>query len=235
MKSFEYVVVFNLAVLWKTPQGEKIYKTPSGWPLTKKAREQADEFDKILNRKIRRLMKQLRKEGYFKMKPGLPKYHRLGRYLQFVKDLKLRSKCDPDLENIWRAFYDYAPRLAQRKLPKSEERTVGKRNFFLMCYRLGLLSEKAVERMGNWSNWEDIYMVFAGNPQLWKDWERLLSWILRNSENNGKIEREKLRRTLRFFRKLMGKRSKIKRDTTVLTDDELSALLDSATKMSSPI
>lgn len=219
-----------MAVIWKTSQGEKIYKTPSGWPLTKKARELADEFDRILSRKIGKLIKQLRKEGYFKMKPGLAKYYRLGKSLQFVKDLKLRSKCDPDLENIWRAFYDYAPKLAPRKLPSSEERTVGKRNFFLTCYRLGQLSDKTVEKMGNWSNWGDIYMVFAGNPQLWKDWERLLSWILIKSENNGKIERDKLRKTLRILRKVMGKKSEVKRDITVLTDDELYKLLDSATK-----
>jgi len=219
-----------LAVIWKTSQGEKIYKTPSGWPLTKKAREMADVFDKILSREIEKLTKQLRKEGYFKMKPGLAKYYRLGKALQFVKDLKLLSKCDPDLENIWRAFYDYAPRLAPRKLPNSEERTVGKRNFFLTCYRLGQLNEKTVEKMGNWSNWGDIYMVFAGNPQLWKDWERLVEWISAKSEENGKIDRNKLRQTLKVVRKALGKKPKIKRDTTVLTDNELYLFLNSATK-----
>lgn len=219
-----------MAVIWKTSKGEKIYKTPSGWSLTKKARELADEFDRILGRNMERLIKQLRKEGYFKMKPGLAKYYRLGKALQFIKDLKSRSRCDPDLENIWRALYDYAPKLAPRKLPSSEERTVGKRNFFLMCHRLGQLREETVEKMGNWSNWGDIYMVFAGNPRLWDDWERLVVWILQKSELNGKIQRDKLRQTLRSFRKIMGKRSSVKRDTTILTDAELHKLLDFTVK-----
>lgn len=219
--------MLSLAVIWKTSQGEKIYKTPSGWPLTKKAREMADEFDTILTRKMKKVIKQLHKEKYFKMKPGLPKYYLLGKSLQFVKNLKLRSKCDPDLENIWRAFYDYAHKLAPRKLPSSLERTVGKRNFFLMCYRLGQLPEETVEKMGNWSNWGDIYMVFAGNPQLWKDWERLLDWVLIKSEDNGRIDRARLRQTLRILRKVLGKKSEVKRDTTVLTDNELYKLLDS--------
>jgi hypothetical protein len=225
MRFFERV---NLAIIWKTSDGEKIYKTPSGWPLTKKARELADEFDGILRRKISRIIKQLRREGYFKMKPGLVKYYRLGKSLQFVKDLRLRSKCDPDLENVWRALYDYAPELSQRKMPKSQERSSGKRNFFLMCFRLGQLSDKTIEKMGTWTNYEDIYMAFAGSPHLWKDWERLLNWILTNSEENGKINRDRLRRTLRALRKVLGKKPRVKRDTTVLSDAELLRLLESA-------
>lgn len=224
-----------MAIVWKTSDGERIYKTPTGWPLTKKARELADEFDGILGRKMEKMIKQLRKEGYFKVKPGLSKYCHLGKSLQFLKDLRLRSKCDPDLESIWRALYDYAPKLAPRKLPSSQERTVGKRNFFLMCYRLGQLSDKTVEKMGNWSNWGDIYMAFVGNPQLWKDWERLLGWILAKSEDNGRIDRGKLRQALRTMRKIIGKKSRVKRDTTVLNDTELYELLDSGAKNKSHV
>jgi hypothetical protein len=219
----------RLAIIWRTPDGEKIYKAPSGWPsMGKKPRELADEFDRILSRKMKRLVKQLRKEGYFKLKPGLPKYYHLGKSLQFINDLRLRSKCDPDLENIWRALYDYAPRLAQRKIPKSNERAAGKRNFFLMCYRLGQLSEDEVGKLGTWTNYEDIYMVFAGSPYLWKDWERLLTWILAKSEESERIDRAKLRQTLMAFRKALGKKPKFKRDTTVLSDAELTRLLDSS-------
>ena len=218
-----------MAIVWRTSDGEKIYKAPSGWSsIGKRPRELADEFDRILSRKMKTLTKQLRKEGYFKMKPGLSKYYNLGKSLQFIEDLRLRRKCDPDLENIWRALYDYAPRLAQRKIPKSEERSVGKRNFFLMCYRLGQLAEITVEKLGTWTNYEDIYMAFAGSPHLWKDWGRLLNWILAKSEENGRIDRNKLRQTLRAFRKVLGKKSKMKRDTTVLSEAELTRLLDSS-------
>lgn len=222
--------MIQVAVVWRTSQEEKEYRTPSGWPLTKKARELADEFDRMLNRRMNRLQKELRKQGYFKMKPGLPKYQLLGKALQFLGPIELRKKCDPDFENVRRALYDYAPKLAPRKMPTSEERTVGKRNFFLNSYRLGQLSENVVEKMGTWSNWEDIYMVFAANPRLWDDWERLLGWILKNSEQNGRIDRSKLREMLKIFRKVIGKKARMKRNTTVLTAPELYELLDSKAK-----
>lgn len=216
--------------MWRTPEGERSYVTPSGWPLTKKARELAEEFDRVLQKKISRVKKELRKQGYFKMKPGLSKYHLLGKALQFLEPLELRRMCDPDFENIWRALYDYAPKLAPRRMPVSEERTVGKRNFFLNSYRLGQLSQDTLEKMGTWSNWQDIYMVFAANPKLWEDWERLLGWILKRSDKNGKIDRSKLREALRILRKAVGKRAKVKRDTTVLTNSELYELLDAKAK-----
>lgn len=219
-----------MAVVWRTPEGEKRYVTPSGWPLTKKARELAEEFDRALQKKISRVKKELRKQGYFKMKPGLSKYHLLGKALQFLGPLELRRKCDPDFENIWRALYDYAPKLAPRKMPASEERTVGKRNFFLNSYRLGQLSQDTLEKMGTWSNWEDIYMVFVANSKLWKDWERLLSWILKRADKNGNIDRSKLREALKAVRRAVGERAKVKRDTTVLTDSELYGLLDAKAK-----
>ena len=95
-----------------------------------------------------------------------------------------------------------------------------------MCYRLGQLSEDAVERMGTWTNWEDIYMVFAASPHLWDDWSRLLDWIIANSEENGRIDRNRLRKTLKAFRSTLGKRPRVKRDTTVLSDAELKRLLE---------
>ena len=226
MKFCRNAQVIQLAVVWRTQEGEKIYVTPSGWPLTKQARKLAEEFDVVLHKKMNRVEKELRKQGYFKMKPGLQKYHLLGKALQFLGLLKIRKKCDPDFENIWRALYDYAPKLAPRKMPASEERTVGKRNFFLNSYRLGQLSQDTIEKMGTWSNWEGIYMVFAANPKLWEDWERLLGWILKRSDKNGKIDRSKLREALKVARKAVGKKVKLKRDTTVLTDSELYELLD---------
>lgn len=222
--------MIKLAVVWRTSEGEKEYKSPTGWPLTKKAHELAEEFDRTLNRKMHRLQKELRKQGYFRMKPGLPKYHLLGKTLQYLGPLEIRKKCDPDFENVWRALYDYAPKLAPRRIPTSEQRTVGKRNFFLNCYRLGQLSDDIIEKLGNWSNWEDIYMVFAANPRLWEDWERLIGWILKNSEENRKVDRGKLRETLKVFRKVIGKKAKMRRNTTVLTTSELYKLLDSNAK-----
>lgn len=228
MKSFRKEELKS-AIIWKTSQGEKEYVTPSGWPLTKRARILAEKFDVALTRKMSKVKKELRRQGYFKMKPGLSKYRLLGKALQNLEDLELLSKCDPDRENIWRALYDYAPKLAPRKMPASEERSAGKRNFFLNCYRLGQISQDTLKKMGTWSNWQDIYMVFVANPKLWEDWERLLDWILKRSNRNGKIDRGKLRETLKIVRKVLGKRAKVKRDTRILTCHELFELLNAKT------
>lgn len=216
----------NLAIVWRTPEGEKRYVTPAGWPLTKEGRLLAGKLDEDLKKKISALREKLKTQGFFKMRPGLEKYHLLGVVLQELDDLTLLSKCDPDRENIWRALYDYAPDLAPRKLPTSEERAVGKRNFFLNTYRLGKLSEETIEKIGAWSNWHDIYMVFAANPKLWEDWERFLKWILSMSEKEGAVDRGRLRKTLKIVRKVVGKRAKPQRDTTVLTTSELYQLLN---------
>ena len=216
-----------MAVIWRTPEGEKIYVTPTGWPLTKKAHQLADEFDAILIKKMKESRELLKRMGYFEMKNKLQKHHLLGETLQFLDDLELLPKCDPDHENIWRALYDYAPDLAPKKIPTDEARIAGKRNFFLNSYRLGQLSLDTLNQIGTWSNWNDIYMVFASNPKLWDDWERLLNWILMKSKKTNKIERSTLRETLKIFRKILGKRTKVKRDTTVLTDSELLELLES--------
>jgi hypothetical protein len=74
-------------------------------------------------------------------------------------------------------------------------------------------------------------MVFVGNPQSWKDWERILRWILTKSEFGGRIGLDKLRQTLKPVRRIIGKKSKVRRDTTVLTEKELHVLLDSAAKI----
>lgn len=229
MKSFENMV-FGLAVVWRTPKEEKEYVTPSGWPLTKSARLLADKFDDELTKKMTEIEKKLRRQSYFKMKPCLQKYYLLGKALQTLDELELLSKCDPDRENIWRALYDKAPKLAPRKIPKSEDRAVGKRNFFLNCYRLGKLSRDTVEEMGTWSNWGDIYMVFAANPKLWEDWKRLLKWILERSQKEGKVDRQKLREALKVLRKTIGKKAKPPRDTTVLAETELHNLLNAKAK-----
>ncbi len=215
-----------MAVIWRTKENEKIYVTPSGWPLTKQAHKLADDLDNILISKIENLKNELKQEGYFDIKNDLEKYYLLGKKLHFLDDIELLSKCDPDRENIWRALYDYVPDLAPNILPKEKARTTGKRNFFLCCYKLGKLNKKTRNRIGSWSNWQEVYLVFSGNPRLWEDWERLLEWILSRTEKKGAMTKSNIRDILTILRKSIGKRAKIKRDTTVLTIDELYKLLD---------
>jgi hypothetical protein len=56
--------------------------------------------------------------------------------------------------------------------------------------------------------YQDEQKNHAGNPKLWEDWERLLSWILKRSDKNGKIDRSKLRKALKVVRKSVGKKAK---------------------------
>ena len=85
--------MFGSAIIWKTSDGEKEYVTPSGWPLTKKARKLAEKFDHILTKKMKVVKKELRKQGYFKMKPGILKYHLLGKNLHVLDIIALSCPC----------------------------------------------------------------------------------------------------------------------------------------------
>lgn len=215
-----------MAIIWRTPKDEKIYVTPSGYPLTKEAHALADKFDIIFKNKLEELVEELSEEGYFTFKNKLLKYHLLGKKLGMIDDLELLSKCDPDKEHIWRALYDYVPELAPKKMPTNINRITGKRNFFLNSYMLGKMDESSLAKIGVWSNWDAIYMIFAANPYLWEDWRRILRWILKKSLKEGKLNRELLRLNLKVIRRSLGKRAKIKMDPTVLSDSELENYLD---------
>ena len=208
-----------MAVIWRDKKGYKIFITPEGRRLMSGDVELAKQYDEELQKKIKKINSSLKTKGFFEMKGGIKKWYMLGKELHFLDNMPLRIKCDPDLKNTFRVFYDLAIDWApKRDLPTDKERLTGDRNLFYVSYQLAKFPWELVKNIP-WGNWTDIHAAF--HPIKWIDRERLLLWVLNKSEENNKINRKKLRRALMALRAVVGKR-----DTTVLSKEELYKLLD---------
>lgn len=203
-------------------KGVKVYKTSRGHLLTNEEIDLAEKYDEELKNEIKEITSSLKSKGFFEIKATMKKWYMLGRKLQFLDKMPLRTKCDPDLKNTFRVFYDLALILAPRKdFPTDKERLEGDRNHFYVCYKLAKYSWELVKDIP-WGNWQDIHAAFS--PTKGVDRKRLLSWVLSKSEKAN--NREKLRKALKTFRAVVGQTAEIERDTTVLSKEELYKLLD---------
>ena len=211
-------------VIWSEGD-EKRYVTPGGGPPTTEGIMLAKKYKKILKHELKQIRERLAEKSFFDMKPSLKKWFLLGKELQFLDDLELRKKCDPDLELTWRALYDVATDLAPTThIPTNKERAEGRRNHFYMCYRLAKLPWKTLRPL-NWRMWNDVCMSFS--PDMWTDRERLLEWLInRSSIGSEKVDGKKLRGSLVALRHVAGEKASLRRNTNLLSKKELYKLLD---------
>lgn len=214
-----------MAVVWRTKSGTKRYVTPSNRPPRNMDVELAKKYDKEMKTQLQKLEEILREKGFFEMRPRIKKWYMLGKGLQFLEKSELREKCDPDFENTWRALYDHVPNLAPTaRIPKTRIRAEGKRNHFYICYRLAKLPWEQVKNF-TWRMWNDIYMSFS--DEMWRDGPRLLKWILSTSvSKSGKVDNTKERWALIAVRRTLGPNIPIRKDSTVLSQEELFGILD---------
>lgn len=213
-----------MAVIWAS-KGEKRYVTQGGWPPTTEDMRLADEYDDVLKNEFKVIRNRLADKDFFCTKSGLKKWFLLGKELQFLHTLELRKKCDPEFNLTWRALYDVVPDLAPTsQIPSDKERAEGKRNHFQMCYRLAKLPWKKLTQL-NWRMWNDICMSFT--PDMWEDSERLLEWLItRSQKNSEKVDNRKLRIALIALRNTAGEKAAVKRNTKLLSKENLRQLLD---------
>jgi len=223
----------KMAVVWKTEQGARKYVTPNGLPPTKEDVELADRYEKELQQKIELITTALTREKFFETKNKMRKWYLLGKKLHFVDKMPLRLKCDPFLENTWRAFYDAALHLTPTgKIPVDKNQFIGTRNHFYVCYLLGKYDWKEIKTL-DWSAWLDIYRSFS--PDMWKD-KRILQWLINQSTVNGKVNVRRLRKVLKVVRSLFGRRVKNSTVSSVLSDEEFFSMLRQvAQKMALPL
>ncbi|MGB9760627.1 MAG: hypothetical protein ACPLZG_12430 [Thermoproteota archaeon] len=201
-----------------------MYVTPEGTPPSREEMALAEEYDRELRKRVEKIRRVLLKKGFFEEKNKIKKWYMLGKELQFLDKMEMRIKCDPNFENTWRALADIAPDLMpSEKLPSDKERVLGKRNHFYLCHLLGKIPQRKAEEL-TWSNWNDIFMSFS--PEMWRDGERLLKWVLDRATREGKITRERLRTVLKALRRAVGGRARIQMDTAMLSIEELYAILD---------
>ena len=198
----------------------KYIKGRGAAPLSYEERKISDSYSEELKTKISDIKAKLKKEGFFEMKNDLKKWLLLGRELQFLKESELRKVADPDLLYTWQALYVYAPELAPKPdIPTEEGRAIGKRNHFLICYRLAQLDQATFNKLTSWRDFNDIYMSFT--TLAWEDADRLIDWILFKSSEGGNFRKE-----LVAVRATVGKRSKHKLYTKLLSREELFSKLD---------
>ena len=157
-------------------------------------------------KKMNNVKGKLKKNDFFSIEAGIEKWYLLGVELQFLEELKLRRKCDPDMLLTWRALYDIAPEFSPTgKQPTDKERAEGIRNHYLMCYRLAKFDTlEGLKKNGvNWRKFNDIYMSFG--PAQWKDRKRLLEWV--SMKDNKGSDETKTRLALQAIRRVSGSKS----------------------------
>lgn len=205
----------TLNIYGKEYPDRKIYKSSSGL-VTKADEEKADELDRLIEEKVKEAKYVVAREGLVrrKGKKGVLKlWYTIGKALQFVGDPSVVSPEDRQfiLEAIWYHMEKQAPEL----IPGEQIKRRGTyRDHFSQCYKLARFPWGAVEKGGNWSNWQEFF-----DSETDKD-ERILTWILR------KTRKEKiLNNWLKTFYRDLKKRVSGK-VTTVFTDEELGRLLN---------
>ena len=217
----------KVAVIWRKKGGFKVFITPHGEPPTNEDIELAKEYDKELQKKIGQITRRLRKKSFFRISNKMKRWHMLGKELQFLDDMDLRLRCDPNMENTWRALYDLAPHLAPtEQVPTDKQRVEGSRNHFYICYLLGKMKWDDIKKW-KWAHWNDMYMALSSlRKRMWKDDERLFEWVITRACRKGPIRRKELRTVLRALRRAIGRKADMEMDTTVLSKEELYSILD---------
>jgi hypothetical protein len=207
----------------------KVYKSENPRPLTKSARDKANELDQLIARKMHDIEEEMERNGLLELKSRrgvLKLWYEVGKRLDFVETTKLVSS--EDRKFIWRALYDHAGKLAPNRPyesdnPPQSRRADEPRNHFRYCY---LIAKKfhdfdLVESVGDWSSWIDL----LDSPTIQND-ERILEWIASKQQNSTEDSRvEWLRKLINGIRGEFPAAGAMT-DTTVLTNKELKQKLE---------
>ena len=200
----------------------KVYKTSEAI-LTKEEREQADELDGLLQKKMTEIEDRLRKKGLLELKgrKGVLKlWFELGKQLSFLDDSKLIHEADKRW--LWRALYDHAPNLAPGP-PNVRANERPENSHFRYCY---LLAEefpdfKFVESAGDWTAWAE----FLDSPSISGE-PRIIEWLAtKQREYAPSAKQDWLRKLTRAIRHHFPYKG-AKTDTAIFSDMDLNKRLE---------
>jgi hypothetical protein len=200
----------------------KLY-TPTDEVLSKEQREQADQLDTFLERKMKEIEDRLREKGLLELKGRkgvLRLWFELGRELSFVDKNKLIH--ERDKRWLWRVLYDHAPNLASGPLNvRANERP--ENSHFHYCYLLAkkFPDFKFVESAGDWTAWAE----FLDSPSISEE-ERIIEWLAtKQREHAPSAKQDWLRKLTRAIRNEFPYKG-AKTDTTVFSDEDLIRRLE---------
>jgi len=205
----------NRTILGKEYKNVVVYK--SDRPLTKKAKEQADELDRYLSKKMKEIELEMKSKNLLtkKHKKGVIElWYEVGKRLKFIEDVSRIPR--DDRKYIWRALYDHAGELIPGKI-NVRVKYRPENSHFKYCYMIGTNDWEFVKKAGNWTAWVE----FLDSPVIRED-ERIIEWL-------GSIQKRtqiSLQDWLRALTKEIRRTLKNK-DTSVYSPDELNNLLNS--------
>lgn len=188
----------------------KIYKEEG--LITKKVREEAEELDANLDKKMNEI--EMEVEGLLRLKNhkgvvGL--WYEVGKRLSFIDKLNLSSH---DKMWIWRALYDHGGNLVPGA-PKVRANERPTQSHFAYCYRLGKFTKK-VALSADWTGWVEFFDSTAV-----KNDNRIINWLAQKSATKKGARQDWLRTLTKEIR-----REFKQKDTRIFTEKELYEILE---------
>lgn len=200
----------------------KIYKTDRF--LTREAKEQAENLDRVLKRRMREIEKEMKKKSLIKLKRKrgvIRLWYEVGKRLSFINDTS--TVPSEDQKHVWRALYDHAGDLIPG--PGRSRAEHYERNHFRYCALLAQFDWHFVNAAGNWRSWVE----FFDSEKIRED-PRIIEWLQQRSTEKPTKDWEEFTKGARqrWFRKLTKaiRQSFRRKDTSVLSPSELFSKLD---------
>lgn len=196
--------------------GEKTYVSGTGRATTSDI-ERAENIYSDLSKMLNDYEQDALKEGYLladgTKKDALKIWYEIGKILNIIA-AKYNILGTSDEPYYWQSIYDHIPPLFQKLQPPQS--ATGNRNHFKRCaYMAGKGVWTFVRGVGNWSTWRDL----LDNIKLQED-RRVFDWVVNSLHSSG-LGHKEVRPFIHEVR-----RSIRNKDTSVLTDQELSAKLE---------
>ncbi len=185
-------------------------------PLTGNLRKKAEEYDLLIEEKVREIEEEVDKLGLFGLRNRhqvLQLWYEFGKRLKFVDELELSPTAR---KFIWRAIYDHTKKLYDPtgELPVRLVRAPTTSNLSY-AYHIGSMDWQFVKAAGNWTAWVE----FLDSEVMRKD-SRIINWI-KELQERGPLQGGFLRLLNKTIRRRFNKI-----ETHSLSDEKLVEILD---------
>ena len=200
----------------------EVYRTKPGNLVTKQEKEKAEEFDRLLSKKIKAIEKEMKDTGLLALKGKKRKVHKLwhevGKRLDFVMDTSLVS---PDeREYLWRAIYDHVQELHHGPIPERVKRDP-ETSHFSYCYKLSRFPWEFVDMAGDWTSWSEFF-----DRKETKNDPQIIEWLGKKAKENNVFGRQNWLRPLtkRIHEEYSGYNTKIRFEPKAELFDDLDRI-----------
>jgi len=191
----------------------KAYKMKPGKLLTRDEKLEADKFDEILSKEVKKIEDEMTKNGLIELKGKRGKvlklWYEVGKELRFFLDT---YSVDPgEKQYFFRAIYDHTDKLNPGILTKRALRDP-ETSHFSYCYQLATFSWDFVLNAGDWTSWSEFF-----DRKETRNDKRIIEWL------GEKVLEGEVKNRQNWLRPLTKNIHKdfYKRDTIVFSRDDL--------------